>query len=271
MAFLASLLPEFGFRAQVFFHGDFCSQNLFTGEDPVGHLHIVRAGRVIVEHDEGPALEVKVPSLVIYPRPCRHRLIVPESAELTCATIAFKNPQRNPLTKLFPSYLVVPLSELRGMTKTLQLLVAEASANEDGKQEVMDRLCDILLIQFFRRIQQTSALQIDGLASSSDSRIARAVTAMRDAPARAWTIEELAQAASMSRSAFAKRFHETVGMPPATYLTEMRLTLATSHLRQNASIKQTALAVGYSSPPAFTKAFTARFGMAPLKWRAAQQ
>lgn len=271
MAFLASLLPEFGFRAQVFFHGDFCSKNQFTGEDPVGHLHIVRAGRIVMEHDEGPDLDVKVPSLVIYPRPFRHRLTVPESAELTCATIAFKHAHRNPLAKLLPPFFAVPLEQLQGLSETLQLLVAEAAGNEDGRQEVMDRLCDILLIQFFRHIQQTSMLQLDSLSNSADSRIALALAAMRDAPARAWTIEELAQAASMSRSAFAKRFHDTVGMPPATYLTELRLTLATAHLKQNASIKQTALAVGYSSPPAFTKAFTARFGMAPLKWRAAQQ
>lgn len=271
MAFLASLLPEFSFSADVFFHGQFCSRNLFSGEDPVGHMHIVRAGRVVMEHDEGPDLEVKVPSLVIYPRPFRHRLTAPETAELTCATITFKHAHRNPLAKLLPSFFAVPLDELHGLSPTLQLLMAEASGEEDGRDEVMSRLCDILLIQLFRHIQQTSMLQLDRLATSADSRIAFAVAAMRDAPARAWTIEELAQSASMSRSAFAKRFHEIVGMPPATYLTELRLTLATAHLRKNASVKQTALAVGYSSPPAFTKAFTARFGMAPLKWRAAQQ
>jgi AraC-like DNA-binding protein len=61
-----------------------------------------------------------------------------------------------------------------------------------------------------------------------------------------------------------------VGMPPAAFLTDMRLTLAASYLRQNHSVKRTAQAVGYSSQPAFTKAFSAKFGMAPLKWLAQQ-
>jgi hypothetical protein len=100
MAFLASLLPQFGFRTDVFFHGEFCSQNSFSEEAPVGHLHLVKRGTVIMEHENAPALEVTVPSLVVYPRPFKHRLVGPSApAELICATLTFRNARRNPLAK----------------------------------------------------------------------------------------------------------------------------------------------------------------------------
>lgn len=271
MAFFASLLPQFGFRTEVFFFGEFCAHNQFAGEDPIGHLHLINKGHVVMEHDNAPSLDIRVPSLVIYPRPYRHRLVVRAApAELICANIAFRNAQRNPLANLLPSYMAIPLDELKEMASTLSLLTAEAAGQEEGKQDVMDRLCDILIIQLFRHVQRSGDLPEGIMNRLTDGRIAGVITAIQAAPAKPWSIEEMARVASMSRSSFAKHFNDTMGMPPATYLTEMRLTLATSYLKQKRSVKETAMAVGYSSQPAFTKAFSAKFGMAPLKWLAHQ-
>jgi AraC-like DNA-binding protein len=271
MAFLASLLPQFGFRTEVFFYGEFCSQNTFSGDEPVGHLHLVKKGSVTMVHENAPNLEVNVPSLVIYPRPFKHRLVAASTpVELICATITFRNARRNPLAKLLPSFIALPLDELKSLAPTVQLLIEEAGSEQDGRQEVMDKLCDILMIQLFRHIQRMGALPDNMLSRMADSRIAAVINALHETPAKPWTIAEMAGIASMSRSSFAKHFHEAVGVPPASYLTDMRLTLATSYLRQNHSVKQTAQAVGYSSQPAFTKAFSAKFGMAPLKWVAQQ-
>lgn len=224
-----------------------------------------------MEHENAPNLDISVPSLVVYPRPCRHRLVVPDSsAELICARIKFRDALRNPLARLLPPCIAIPLDQLTGMAPTLNLLIDEAENQHEGKQEVMDRLCDILLIQLLRHVQQVGALPDNVLSCMADGRIADVIAAVQASPAMEWSIEDMARVAAMSRSSFAKRFHDTVGMPPATYLTEMRLLLAASYLKQNRSVKETAIRVGYRSQPAFTKAFSAKFGMAPLKWLAQQ-
>ncbi|RZL80467.1 MAG: AraC family transcriptional regulator [Rhodococcus sp. (in: high G+C Gram-positive bacteria)] len=57
----------------------------------------------------------------------------------------------------------------------------------------------------------------------SDPFIARALDAIHESPGDAWTVRNLAQVATMSRSAFAERFTTLVGQTPASYLTEVRM------------------------------------------------
>ena len=54
---------------------------------------------------------------------------------------------------------------------------------------------------------------------------------MREAPERAWTLEELAQEAGLSRAAFARIF-SAVGEPPHSYLTRWRMGIAAQLLEE---------------------------------------
>src|SRR5690606_41588965 len=64
---------------------------------------------------------------------------------------------------------------------------------------------------------------------SSD--LTKALVAMHESPSKNWTIHKLAEVAGMSRSSFAQRFKEVVGIPPLTYLMDYRLRLAARYLR----------------------------------------
>ena len=89
-----------------------------------------------------------------------------------------------------------------------------------------------------------------------------------DAPATAWTLEDLADIAGLSRSAFAKRFHELVGVPPKTYLTMWRMQKARELLRNPYKLlEQIAAEVGYSSDVALIRAFQRQYGMSPAAMR----
>ena len=112
--------------------------------------------------------------------------------------------------------------------------------------------------------------QTGWLAALADARIGPALRAMHKDMARAWTVESLASAASLSRSAFAQRFRERVGQAPLEYLTQWRMFKAGNMLGQgNAALGTIAGAVGYESETAFSKAFKREKGMAPGAWRAA--
>ena len=87
-------------------------------------------------------------------------------------------------------------------------------------------------------------------------------------PSRAWTVEELAREAALSRSALAERFTALVGEPPMQYLMRWRLALAAQQLRGTTeSVGRIAERSGYESEAAFTRAFKREYGVPPARWR----
>jgi len=79
-----------------------------------------------------------------------------------------------------------------------------------------------------------------------------------------WTVESLAGAAGMSRSAFAARFKELLGQTPLEYVTEWRMQKAMQLLQQrDKKLMDIARLVGYESDAAFSKAFKRVVGANP--------
>lgn len=77
--------------------------------------------------------------------------------------------------------------------------------------------------------------------------------------------------ATLSRSAFHDRFARLVGQSPMEYITQWRMEVATTLLRQSrAPVASIALDVGYESEAAFTRAFKRRVGTPPARWRRVQ-
>src|ERR1700737_447007 len=56
--------------------------------------------------------------------------------------------------------------------------------------------------------------------------IARALACIHEAPAKDWTLGALAEAAGLSRSAFAAQFRTSVGEPPHSYVIRWRIRIA---------------------------------------------
>jgi AraC-like DNA-binding protein len=107
-----------------------------------------------------------------------------------------------------------------------------------------------------------------GLAGA---RLAQALNAMHAVPARAWTLQDLAALAGMSRARFAHHFMAVLGQGPAQYLSQWRIQTAQQLMQQGQSIQQAAHAVGYGSASAFTRAFARTLGQTPGAWLTAQR
>lgn len=97
---------------------------------------------------------------------------------------------------------------------------------------------------------------------------ARALVAMHESPGETWPLERMAACAGMSRTAFANAFRERVGQTPADYLSHWRMALAQSRLREGYPIKLLAEELGYATPSALSRVFTARVGLSPREWLA---
>lgn len=265
---LSSLLGRHAFGARIFFNGEFCDANQFRQNGVSGHLHLVRKGPVEFVHDDGSVLRMEHPSFVFYPRGTSHRLQVPDghSASLLCAHIVFENGVANPLAQLLPDCLHMPLSEIAGLAATLELLFGEAAHSAPGRDLILDRLCDVLLIQVIRREFDSGRLPLGLLAGLADRHLAPVLAAMHERPHEAWTLHSLAALACMSRAAFAAHFREVMGIPPGEYLTRWRVNLGSRLLRQGMPVKQVSTRTGYTSASTFTRAFTALMGSSPRDW-----
>lgn len=81
-------------------------------------------------------------------------------------------------------------------------------------------------------------------------------------------IEDVAKQSGYSMWHLQRVFKEATGQPLGTYLREARLVYAANLLASsNQSISALCETLGFRSRPAFTRAFTAYFGMAPGLYR----
>lgn len=255
--------------ARTFFSGNLCEGVGFENADGLGYLHILHGGRLLVSGN-GPPFELTRPSLLLLPRPTAHRF-EPDAdvgADLVCATIRLGGEQTNPIAVGLPDLIVIPFDSSPTIAPTLELLLGEASAGNDGRQVALDRLFEYLLVQIVRHVVGEGILTGGVLAALADPSLARALTAMHEEPARPWTLDDLADVAGMSRTAFARRFRAIAGSTPIDYLIRWRMTLAQGMLREGKPVKAVAAAVGYDSPAALTRSFAKVIGVSPRHWLA---
>ncbi|MGF1464779.1 MAG: AraC family transcriptional regulator [Sandaracinaceae bacterium] len=180
------------------------------------------------------------------------------------------------LVELLPAVLQLDAWEggegVEWIASTLRLVAREAQAPRPGGEIVVTRLADVLVVQMIRTWLATDQARQGWLGALRDPRLGRALAAVHRDPAAPWTLPRLAREAGMSRSAFAARFAETVGEPPMAYVTDWRMRLARSLLRDgDTSVGEIAARVGYRSDAAFGRAFKRAFGASPGRVRRAER
>jgi transcriptional regulator GlxA family with amidase domain len=152
------------------------------------------------------------------------------------------------------------------LTRLVELVAEEARDRRAGRELVLSRLVEILLIEALRS-ERAEAAPSGLLRGLSDTRLAPALRQMHAQPARAWTVSELAKTSGLSRSSFFERFHHAVGMRPMEYLLAWRMALARDLLRRRElDIATVAERVGYASSSTFSTAFSRHVGTAPRRY-----
>ena len=272
---LSGILERFRVRAQLHHAGALCGLNHFEASEGHSYLHVLRRGQLDVSHPgakEVPeSMRFDEPTLLLYPRPFTHRFHNPpvEGSDFTCARLSFDGGSNNPLARALPPLIALPLMRVPGLHSALELLFAETDRVRCGQRLLADRLFEVVVLQLLRWLldhPQEAGVRPGLITGLSDPRMARALTAMHEAPGEPWTLERMAERAGMSRTAFANNFREVVGQTPADYLTGWRVALAQSRLREGRPIKTLAEELGYANPSALSRAFTAKVGMSPRDW-----
>jgi AraC-like DNA-binding protein len=175
---------------------------------------------------------------------------------------------RSLLSSLLPTLVHIQASDPAAgrLRRTIDSIVEEALADRPGRDLVVDRLIEVLLVEALRfRSEGVDAIGRPGLiAGLADPLLARALRRLHDNVAHPWSVGELAREAGLSRSAFSERFGQKVGVPPMQYLIEWRMALAKTMLQQDAPpLEAVAAAIGYQSASAFSTAFRREVGSPP--------
>ncbi len=186
----------------------------------------------------------------------------PVNVRMLVGHCAFGSEDSNLLVSLLPR-----LVHVRGqgrLTTLVELVNQETRGDRPGREMVLGRLLEILLIEALR--STTDPAPPPGLLRGlADDRIAVALRRMHDCPTRAWTVIELAREAALSRSTFFERFRRELGVTPMDYLLGWRMALAKDLLRrERAGVARVADQVGYSSASTFSTAFARHVGMPPM-------
>jgi AraC-like DNA-binding protein len=194
------------------------------------------------------------------------------STLLVCGAFMFDDLRGDMLLSSLPT--VIHTHELASdagpwLAQTVRLLAYESAAGQPGSDTVISRLCDALFVYVIRSVvARLSEGESSLLAALKAPQIGAALRVIHKRPAQPWTVASLAEAAGMSRSAFAERFTAVVGESPMQYLTRWRLQKAASLLRAgDAGLAEVAARVGYESDAAFNKAFKRILGVTPGVYR----
>jgi AraC-like DNA-binding protein len=187
-----------------------------------------------------------------------------------CGAYRFEGDLCHGLIGALPNSLRLRPTAGSTLRATMDLLAREMLHDEPGQQTLLDRLLDVALVQILREHFNDRTSTAPGwFTASGDRRIGEALRAVHEDPRRQWTVGDMAALAALSRSAFARRFSELVGVAPLTYLHDWRMALARERLRDtDARLAEIAGSLGYASEFSFAAAFKRHHGSAPGRWRA---
>jgi AraC-like DNA-binding protein len=187
---------------------------------------------------------------------------------IVCGSLSFERASLKPITQLLPSFILIKADQAHTLAlhNTMQALASEMAEQTPGSEVVATRLAEVLFIQTLRaHIASEVEWRNKGwLRAIFDPQVGAALNAVHDSVSTPWTVESLAEAAGMSRSAFAARFKELLGQTPLEYVTEWRMQKAMQLLEQrDTKLIDVARSVGYESGAAFSKAFKRVVGANP--------
>lgn len=260
----------------------------------IAPYHIVLAGECRVELPDGRRLKLVAGDILVLPTGISHLLLSrgervspsrPQREEGGLLTVQrFGNGQEldllcgrfiyqpdSLLLSALPDYLLISTESLNAgdpLPSLVALLRSEADGNQAGGQFMVNALTSALFTLVLRAHLQQSPQSEGSLALLSDKRLGRAWQAMLEDPAHEWTVEALAELASMSRATFMRAFSKLSGTSPWTLLTQVRMQRAYGLLsRSQSGLSDIAAQVGYQSQAAFSKVFKDTYGMAPGQFR----
>ena len=281
------LLAPLKLEANVFHNGQYCGAWAVdvSGNHKMTFHVVVRGSCYFKVGDE--VTELNTGDAVFFPRDSKHTVtnlpkedieinlakpypmpvvLTEPSTGLVCGDFGHQHPIFERIVKQLPSVIVVRRESGSASSKVIDLLIDESASSGDESSVLLNRLSDCL---FLLMVRDHVDVKSGGFAAMSHPKLMKAMSLIHSAPDQKLGLEQLANEAMMSRSAFSILFKSVVEQSPMEYLKQWRITLAYRWLvDEGISTYEAALRCGYESESSFSKAFTSVMGFGPGKARA---
>ena len=296
---IAGLFRTLRLKSAVYFAQDFSPPwGMRLPSRPHAQFHVALAGGCAVEM-ENRSLTMKPHDVVLFPTGAPHAVLdglggsardgreivqairsggepfagPKPSVRLLSGHFEFDRDARHPLVMSLPE--IIHVSSEGGLNAVLfenlyPLLSIEAAAQRPGAETIVERLAEIFLVQILRTHFGGAGAPAGLMAAMFDSRLSAAIALMHQRWKDPLTVLDMAQAAGMSRSAFAAAFKTTTQISPMSYLSRWRLLKGREMLSDSrVSVARIAEACGHESTEGFSRAFKRVYGMSPKDMRRA--
>ena len=196
-----------------------------------------------------------------------------DACKLFCGHFEFEQGAIHPILQALPEAIHLPNTETMNaewLESVMRFVSSEVIGGKAGASAIVHRLTEIIFIQVVRAFVDRAGDAAGCLAGVLDPKLGRCLAAVHAAPQIGWTVENMAQEAGMSRTVFAERFADLIGLTPHNYVTHWRMQVARRRLAESAdAIIDIAEQVGYGSEAAFNRAFKKQFDVTPGMFRKA--
>ncbi len=197
----------------------------------------------------------------------------PGACGLACGFFQFKGLLGELFTSAFPAYVTIRADApaQSAVTPLFELILAEAGRNANASSPLIERLTELLFFYVIRDVARRDDVAAGLLAVARRPEFAPLLDDLLKAPGKAWSVDDMARVACMSRASFCRHFLETSGQPPAQFLLQIRMKIAARRLQTGDSVLRAAEHVGYHSQAAFTRAFKKVIGEQPGAFQRARR
>ena len=178
--------------------------------------------------------------------------------------------QAEPLLRASQGELLNLTLDSEQFEKVEQLLqeITEHTQNISTFDKIICNSLGVILITSLCRIYTENACVEGSREESYDEAFMNALAQIHQHYNEKITIEELAQIAQLSRTAFMRRFQEICHMPPGKYLNKVRLQAAESMLLNTSfTVGEISMKTGFYDPSHFIRVFTSEYGRSPVTFR----
>ncbi|MCW3481912.1 AraC family transcriptional regulator [Neisseriaceae bacterium JH1-16] len=289
--------PESRLDLRCLFEGAFSVDHAQQQDDLEASFHLLLEGECVIETADGRRLTLRAGDFVLFPSGAAHRIrdrgtASPRSpltqshdgmlplrrngsgrpdVDLLCGRFVYAPGAAALLTQALPDPLHVSLAGAQSITvlhTLIALMRTEVDQRLPGALAIVTALSQALFALALRAHGEQATTAPGVLTLLADARLGPSVHAMLAEPGRAWTIAELGALAAMSRATYARHFGDKAGMTVASFLTELRMTIASDLLiHTERSAADIGMEIGYQSEAAFGKAFRQNQGLSPGRYR----
>jgi len=193
------------------------------------------------------------------------------TTHMLCGHYSFRSLAEHPILRALPGYIVITAATRMAepwLDELLRMMAQRVFSKDLGSTSSIKRLSEIVFTEVVRAGIARDEELLSVLSGFQDPQVGRSLEHIHTEPEAPWTVASLAKEAGMSRSAYAERFRQLIGVAPMTYVADWRLQKALALLEgSRKSVQQVAAETGYLSPAAFSRAFSGKFGISPTNHR----